>query len=163
MLDTVSKTGSQAKITVLNPVGYPPKITKKSAAGRLDRLDGKTVYLVDCRFDDSIELLKQVQAWFGEHMPSVKTQDRLAVGDYYRQDDPKIWEEIKANGHAAILGVGHCSTCAPGGRDPCHHGRHQVRRADSRAPHRQVRPGRASVDRGWQGCRRRHACSCRSR
>src|SRR5262249_29570297 len=28
-------------------------------------------------------------------------------------DDPKTWEEIKANGHAAILGVGHCSTCAP--------------------------------------------------
>ncbi len=112
MLDTVSKTGSQAKITVLNPVGYPPKVTKKSAAGRLDTLDGKTVYLVDCRFDDSIELLKQVQAWFAEHMPSVKTRI-VSLGNYYGHDDPKLWEEIKANAHAAILGVGHCSTCAP--------------------------------------------------
>ena len=43
MLDTVSKTGSQAKIIVLNPVGYPPKITKRSADGRLDTLDGKTI------------------------------------------------------------------------------------------------------------------------
>jgi hypothetical protein len=112
MLDTVSKTGSQAKITVLNPVGYPPKITKKSAAARLDTLDDKTVYLVDCRFDDSIELLKQVQAWFAEHMPSVKTRI-VSLGNYYGHDDPKLWEEIKAHGHAAILGVGHCSTCAP--------------------------------------------------
>src|SRR5262249_9607708 len=62
------------KITVLNPVGYPPKVAKKAAAPRLDGLDGKTIYLVDCRFDDSIELLKQVQAWFAEHMPGVKTR-----------------------------------------------------------------------------------------
>jgi len=112
MLDTVSKTGSQAKITVFNPIGYPPKVTKKSAADRLDTLDGKTIYLVDCRFDDSIELLKQVQAWFGEHMPSVKTRI-VSLSNYYGHDDPKLWEEIKANAHAAILGVGHCSTCAP--------------------------------------------------
>ena len=112
MLDTVSKTESQTKITVLNPVGYPPKIAKKSAAARLDTLDGKTIYLVDCRFDDSIELLKQVEAWFADHMPSVKTRI-VSLGNYYGHDDPKLWEEIKANGHAAILGVGHCSTCAP--------------------------------------------------
>ena len=48
--------------SVLSPVGTPPKITQKQAAPRPESLDGKTVYLVDCRFDDSIELLKQVQA-----------------------------------------------------------------------------------------------------
>ena len=74
MLDTVTKTAGQTKITVLNPVGFPPKIPRKSAAARLDTLDGKTIYLVDCRFDDSIELLKQVQAWFTSNMPSVKTK-----------------------------------------------------------------------------------------
>jgi len=110
MLDTVSKV--QSKITVHNPVGYPPKVTKKSAAARLDTLDGKTIYLVDCRFDDSIELLKQVQAWFAERMPGVKTR-LVSLSNYYGHDDPKLWEEIKANGDAAILGVGHCSTCAP--------------------------------------------------
>jgi hypothetical protein len=112
MLDIVSKTGSQTKISVLNPVGYPPKVAKKSAAGRLDTLDGKTIYLVDCRFDDSIELLKQVQAWFAQHMPSVKTHI-VSLNNYYGHDDPKLWDEIKANADAAILGVGHCSTCAP--------------------------------------------------
>lgn len=105
-------TKSSAKITVLNPVGYPPKISKKTAAPRLESLDGKTIYLVDARFDNSIELLKQVQAWFAEHMPSVTTR-LVSLSAYYGHDDPKTWEEIKANGDAAIIGVGHCSTCAP--------------------------------------------------
>jgi hypothetical protein len=104
---------AQQKITVHNPVGYPPKVTRKSAAPRLDSLDGKTIYLVDCRFDDSIELLKQVQAWFAEHMPGVKTKI-ISLSATYQHDDPKTWEEIKAKGDAAIVGVGHCSTCAPG-------------------------------------------------
>ena len=98
--------------TVLSPIGTPPKVTKKTAAPRLESLDGKTVYLVDCRFDDSIELLKQVQAWFAAHMPSV-TARLVSLSATYQKDDPKTWEEIKANGDAAIIGVGHCSNCAP--------------------------------------------------
>lgn len=103
---------NDAKIAVLNPIGFPPKVTKKSAAPRPETLDGKTVYLVDCRFDDSIELLKQVAAWFAEHMPNVKTQI-VSLSAYYGHDDPTTWEKIKTDGAAAILGVGHCSTCAP--------------------------------------------------
>lgn len=100
------------RLTVLNPMGFPPKISAKQPAPRLSSLEGKTVYLVDCRFDDSIELLKQVEIWFAEKMPSVKTK-MISLNNVYRHDDPKTWEEIKANGDAAILGVGHCSTCAP--------------------------------------------------
>src|ERR1700730_6949818 len=112
MLDVVSTAATQARITVLNPVGYPPKVTKKTPAPRIGSLDGKTIYLVDCRFDDSIELLKQVKDWFAQHMPSVKTR-LVSLNSYYGHDDPKTWEDIKANGDAAIVGVGHCSTCAP--------------------------------------------------
>jgi hypothetical protein len=93
-------------ITVHNPVGYPPKITGKPLAPRLDSLDGKTVYLVDCRFDDSDIFLKQMQAWFGDHMPGVTTIYK-PINNVYTQDDPATWEEIKANGDAAIIGVGH--------------------------------------------------------
>jgi len=100
------------KVTVLNPVGFPPRISRKSPAPRLEGLDGKTIYLVDCRFDDSIELLKQVAAWFAAHMPGVTTRI-VSLSAYYGHDDPKTWEEIKAKGDAAIVGVGHCSTCAP--------------------------------------------------
>jgi hypothetical protein len=103
---------SEEKITVLSPIGYPPKVTRKTAAPRLESIDGKTIYLVDCRFDDSIELLKQVQAWFAEHMPGVKTRI-ISLSATYQHDDPKTWEEIKAHGDAAIVGVGHCSNCSP--------------------------------------------------
>jgi hypothetical protein len=103
---------SELKFTVLNPMGYPPQITRKTAAPRLESLAGKTIYLVDARFDDSIELLKCVQAWFADHMPGVTTK-LVSMAAYYGHDDPETWAEIKAGGDAAIIGVGHCSTCAP--------------------------------------------------
>src|SRR6185436_4173122 len=94
---TVSIAGAtEERITVLSPVGFPPKVSKKTAAPRPESLNGKMVYLVDCRFDDSIELLKQVQGWFAEHMPSVKTRI-ISLSATYQHDDPKTWEEIKAN------------------------------------------------------------------
>ena len=97
---------SAEKITVLNPMGFAPKVVGKPLAPRLSTLEGKTVYLVDCRFDDSDVFLKQVQAWFGEHMPGVRTVFK-PISSVYLKDDPATWEEIKARGHAAIVGVGH--------------------------------------------------------
>ena len=99
-------TEARQTISVLNPVGYPPKITPKPMAPRLQSLDGKTVYLVDPRFDDSGLFLRQVQDWFADHMPSVKT-NLVEMSSVYTKDDPKTWETIKANGDAAIIGVGH--------------------------------------------------------
>jgi hypothetical protein len=93
-------------ITVLNPMGFPPKVTRREPAPRLPSLDGKTVYLVDCRFDDSDLFLRQVQAWFAAHLPGVRTVFK-PISSVYLHDDPATWEEIKARGHAAILGVGH--------------------------------------------------------
>ncbi|GAA4431395.1 hypothetical protein GCM10023169_35890 [Georgenia halophila] len=99
-------------MTVLDPTGYPPEVKGKSAADRLESLDGKTVYLVDSRFDDSIELLKQIQAWLADRMPTVRTE-LVQLASMYSKDDPELWARIKDDGDAAILGVGHCSTCAP--------------------------------------------------
>jgi hypothetical protein len=95
-----------ATISVLNPQGYPPAVTRKELAPRLDALDGRTIYLVDCRFDDSKLLLDQVQAWFAEHMPAVRTVVK-SISSVYLLDDPATWEEIKARGDGAIVGVGH--------------------------------------------------------
>jgi hypothetical protein len=94
------------KLVVYDPVGYPPRVTGKPLAPRLESLDGKTVYLVDCRFDDSDILLHQVQAWFSEHMPAVKTVYK-PISSVYTKDDPATWQEIQDRGDAAIIGVGH--------------------------------------------------------
>ena len=94
------------RLKVYNPMGFPPKVTHKPLAPRLDTLDGKTVYLVDCRFDDSDILLNQVKAWFNEKMPSVNAVYK-PISSVYTKDDPATWEEIKANGDAAVVGVGH--------------------------------------------------------
>src|ERR1041384_4012110 len=100
------EAGSNQKQTVLNPVGFPPQTVARSMAPRLNGLDGKTIYLVDPRFDDSGLFLRQLQNWFTEYMPSVKTR-LVEMSSVYTKDDPKTWEAIKANGDGAIIGVGH--------------------------------------------------------
>ncbi len=94
------------RLTVMHPMGYPPSVSPKPMAPRLDSLDGKKIFLVDCRFDDSELLLKEVQGWFGAHMPSVSTE-LVRLSNVYHHDDPELWNYIRANGDAAIVGVGH--------------------------------------------------------
>lgn len=94
------------KIVVMNPMGYPPTINQLGMASRLDSLDGKTVYLVDCRFDDGDILMQQMQAWFAEHLPQVKTELRRKSG-VYTERDPELYEEIREKGDAAVIAVGH--------------------------------------------------------
>ncbi len=94
------------KFAVLNPMGYPPQITQLGMAPRLDTLNGKTVYLVDARFDDSDRLLQQMQNWFGEHMPQTKTI-LVSKRGVYMEDDPELFQQIKQQGHAMVMAVGH--------------------------------------------------------
>jgi hypothetical protein len=94
------------KIRVHNPMGYPPKVSAKPMAPRVDSLAGKTVALVDCRFDDSDIFLKQMESWFSENMPGVKTRF-MQIRNVYTKDDPETWAEVKATCDAAIIGVGH--------------------------------------------------------
>ena len=94
------------KLTVLNPLGYPPKVTIKPMAPRLEGLDGKTIYLVDPRFDDSGLFMEQLQKVMTRRLPGTKTR-LVQLNNVYNRDDPKTWEEIEANGDAAIIGVGH--------------------------------------------------------
>jgi hypothetical protein len=111
VVETVVKTNarsgaSDGLLTVLNPQGFPPRVSPKDMAPRLDTLEGKTVYLVDCRFDDADLFLQQMQAWFAEHLPGVRTE-LIQLSSVYTRDDPETWRKIQANGDAAIVGVGH--------------------------------------------------------
>ena len=94
------------KITALSPMGYPPEITQLGMAERPHSLEGKTVYLVDCRFDDGDILMQQMQNWFSERMPGVKTELRRKAG-VYTERDPELYEEIRERGDAAVVAVGH--------------------------------------------------------
>jgi hypothetical protein len=94
------------KIRVMNPMGYPPKIEQLGMAPRLGSLEGKTIYLVDCRFDDGDILMQEMKNWFHEHMPGVKIELRSKAG-VYTERDAELYEEIKDRGDAAVVAVGH--------------------------------------------------------
>lgn len=95
-----------AKITVLNPTGFPPPIARKPLAPRPAGLDGKTIYLVDVLFNNGDVFLQQMQDWFNQNMPTVKTVYRQKKG-IYAADDPGLWNEIKANNGLMIMAIGH--------------------------------------------------------
>ena len=67
-------------------------------------LDGKHLYLVDCLFDNSEVFMDQLQRWFGEHLPAVKTEIIKPRESWV--DDPEMRKRVEADGDAAILGVG---------------------------------------------------------
>jgi len=98
--------GEGGKIVVMNPMGYPPTIEQLGMAPRLDSLDGRTVYLVDTRFDDGDLLLQQMQAWFAEHVPTVKTVC-VSKSGVYTEEDPRLFQEIQDRGDAMIMAIGH--------------------------------------------------------
>ncbi|MDE3169241.1 MAG: hypothetical protein KGL75_03785 [Acidobacteriota bacterium] len=105
---------TQVTSAVLNPEGYrtitpdgapPGRGASSGMAPRLDTLKGKTVYLVDTGFGGSGKFLDEMQSWFQEHMPAVKTVRRRKPGNVFRDDTKDLWLEIEEHGDAAILGV----------------------------------------------------------
>ena len=94
------------RIRVHNPQGYPPEIVRLGMAPRPETLEGKTVYLVDCRFDDGDILIEQMDHWFKENRPDIKTEVRRKAGVYTERDED-LYDEIKAKGAAAVVAVGH--------------------------------------------------------
>ena len=92
------------KLTVHDPRGYPPKVTGKRLAPRLQSLDGKIVYLVDCLFDNSAAFMQELRRWFAENLPAVETP--IITPRQSWADDPDMRAKVAAGGDAAILGVG---------------------------------------------------------
>ncbi|TAJ94505.1 MAG: hypothetical protein EPO31_10175 [Gammaproteobacteria bacterium] len=91
-------------IRVHDPRGYPPKVSGKRLAPRLEALDGKILYLVDCLFDNSEVFMNQLRDWFEQHLPRVIVRTIKPHESWV--DDPAMREIIVAEGDAAILGVG---------------------------------------------------------
>jgi len=93
-----------SKLRVLSPLGFPPKVMAKGLAPSLDSLDGRTIFLVDVGFENSDNFMIQLQGWMAEHEPSVPTE--VVRWENQHKPDPALSARIKAEGAAAILGVG---------------------------------------------------------
>jgi hypothetical protein len=93
-----------AKLSVLNPLGFPPKVTAKRLAPGLRSLAGRMVFLVDVGFENSDVFMAQLRGWLAEHEPDVRTEI-VRWRDQHRPD-PDLCKRIRAEGDAAILGVG---------------------------------------------------------
>jgi len=89
------------------PPGMEPS-TKPVEGGvkPLGTLENKTLYLVDTGFGGSYNFMLQLQKWFAENMPSVKTIRRRKPGNVFMDDNESLWEEIKeTGGDGVVLGV----------------------------------------------------------
>ena len=87
------------------PVMAPPAPIPYSPTKRLDTLENKTVYLVDIGFGGGYNFMLQLQEWFKKNMPSVTTIVKRKPGQVFMDDRNDLWEEVKAKGHAVVLGV----------------------------------------------------------
>jgi hypothetical protein len=115
LLDTVLSPESGVQKSTGGPPqgmgGPPPGMaapppSSSSLAKRLGTLEDKTIYLVDTGFGGSYKFMLQLQKWFKENMPSVTTIRKRKPGNVFMDDNNELWEEVKAKGHAVVLGVG---------------------------------------------------------
>lgn len=100
--------GSAGKITVLNPACSSTMVERVPLAPRtFTSLDDKTIYLVDIGWGGpkaGYDVFEAMQDWFAESIPSVKTVLIRKKGGYM-EDDPELWQKIKAEGDACIIGI----------------------------------------------------------
>jgi hypothetical protein len=100
--------GSAEKLTVLNPAVASKMVDRSPLAPRPDTLDGKTIYMVAINWggtEAALNVFGEMQSWFKQNMPTVRTLVRIKKGGY-DADDPDLWKEISESKAAGvILGV----------------------------------------------------------
>jgi hypothetical protein len=91
---------------LLNPLGQPETTLQPGhMAGRLPTLAGKTVYVVETGFAGAKEFMEEVDGWFKRNKPEIKTVFKSKGGNTFA-NDPGLWQEVRKNADAVILGVG---------------------------------------------------------
>ena len=91
-------------VSVLSPLGFPPKVRARGLVQSLDTLAGRKVYLVDVGFENSDAFMLQLQDWLAAHEPAITTE--VVRWHDMHKPDPDLCERIRHDGDAAILGVG---------------------------------------------------------
>lgn len=96
----------EQKITVLNPLGTPPPLKLKPMAPRLDRMEGKTIYIVNDGYPGSGIMLKELTAVCKEKFPNTTFVFKDKPGGMGRYDEA-LWEEMEEKADAMIIALGH--------------------------------------------------------
>jgi len=94
------------KITVLNPMGTPPPITRKAMVEPPATLDGKTIYFVNTGYIGTDRLMAVMEEWFKANYPKTNIVVKRSAGGMSGVDK-NLWAEIGEKGDAAIVGLGH--------------------------------------------------------
>ena len=99
---------SGSPITVLNPACSSTMVERVPLTPRLfSSLDNKTIFMVDIGWGGptaGYDVFLVMQEWFEKNIPSVKTVLVRKKGGF-AEDDPELWQRIKTEGDAAILGI----------------------------------------------------------
>ena len=106
LIISCAQNPEQRTLTVLNPVGSPSPTPLIPMAPRLDSLEGKTIYIVDVMYPLTHQLFEEMQKVLSEKYPKTKWVVKSKAGTYF-DNDPKLWEEVKAQAQGMIIGVGH--------------------------------------------------------
>lgn len=93
-------------LTVLNPSGQPPVRPVKPMAPRLDTLEGKRIYVSSINFPYTNDFVVALADALQEEYSEAEWVFALKYGSY-GTDDPALWQEIKENGDAMVMAVGH--------------------------------------------------------
>ena len=77
-----------------------------SMAARSGSLAGRTVLFVDVRFMNGDILLKEMEKAFLEAHPKPQRHSGKKRGGY-AEDDPQLWDEIRADNGLMVMAIGH--------------------------------------------------------
>jgi hypothetical protein len=99
-------TAEEGRIVVMNPRGIQPEIRKIPMAPRTEKLEGKTIYIVDTKYPNTKPFVEELYAALKSKYPKTTWVLKEKFGGYM-DDDPKLWKEIKEKASGAIVLVGH--------------------------------------------------------
>ena len=105
---SVAPANSTGLLTAMNPAIAGKLAERFPLQPRLNALDGKTIYLIDIQWggpDAAYSVWEEVQAWFAQNMPSVKTVLRRTTGNMFTDDPGMRKELIDRKVDAAIVGI----------------------------------------------------------
>jgi hypothetical protein len=104
----LSMPGSNDKITVFNPACSSSMTERIPLAPRtFSNFNNKKIFMVDIGWGGpkaAYDVFEVMQGWFAENIPSVEIQLVRKKGAYM-VDDPDLWNRIKSEGDACIIGI----------------------------------------------------------